>query len=89
MTVVVELAPTAAPTITAPASATGGNYIVGWTAVAGATSYRLEEQKDAGAWGKCRILQSAADLSVRSQAELTGIVHVAATRVAVVSIPKL
>ncbi|MBA0264915.1 RHS repeat protein [Stenotrophomonas maltophilia] len=60
VTVVVELAPTAAPTITAPASATGGNYIVGWTAVAGATSYRLEEQKDAGAWGE---VQNSAERS--------------------------
>lgn len=51
-TIVVQLPPSAAPVLTAPATASGGNYVVGWTAVAGATAYRLEERLGTGAWGQ-------------------------------------
>lgn len=45
--------PTGAPTITepsAPANYFGSSYTVGWTAVASATSYTLEERVGTGAW---------------------------------------
>jgi len=42
--------PTAAPTITAPASSTTGSYGVSWTAVAAATSYELQERHGSGGW---------------------------------------
>ena len=48
--VVVELPPAAAPVLTVPAIGSGGNYVVGWSSVAGATGYRLEEQQNTGAW---------------------------------------
>ncbi|MDI9273147.1 RHS repeat protein [Stenotrophomonas sp. PFBMAA-4] len=49
-TVVVELPPAQAPVLTAPSTASGGNYVVSWSAVAGATTYRLDEQRGDGEW---------------------------------------
>lgn len=46
----VTLPPEAAPVISLPATALGGNYTVSWTAVAGATGYTLEERVGEGAW---------------------------------------
>lgn len=44
--------PTAAPTVTAPASSTSGSYTISWTAVSAATAYRLEERKQGGSWSE-------------------------------------
>lgn len=44
--------PTAAPTVTTPAATLPGTYTVTWTAVVSATSYRLEEQVNSGAWAE-------------------------------------
>jgi hypothetical protein len=46
----VDQAPSTAPFITAPDNSPSGTYLVSWTQVAGAASYRLEEQIDAGGW---------------------------------------
>lgn len=48
--VLVTIAPTAAPALTAPASSSTGSYTVSWTSVVDATYYELEQRKDAGAW---------------------------------------
>lgn len=42
--------PTAAPAMTTPATTLPGSYTVSWTAVAGATGYRLEERINSGSW---------------------------------------
>lgn len=43
--------PSGVPTLTAPALATNGSsYIVSWTAVSGATGYKLQESVDGAAW---------------------------------------
>ncbi|WP_368564802.1 hypothetical protein [Pseudoxanthomonas sp. UTMC 1351] len=42
--------PSSAPALTVPASSYTGSYTVSWTAVAGATSYQLEEQVSGGSW---------------------------------------
>lgn len=49
-TVQVTYPPAAAPTVTAPATSATGSYSVTWTAVAGATSYQLDENTNGGAW---------------------------------------
>src|SRR5690606_20458651 len=41
-----------APTLSAPASSDTGSFTVSWGAVSGATSYRLEEQVNGGAWSE-------------------------------------
>jgi len=46
----VELVPAVAPTLSAPATATNGDYAVSWTGVAATTSYVLEESANGGAW---------------------------------------
>ncbi|MGN7726482.1 RHS repeat protein [Luteimonas sp. 22616] len=51
-TVVVTLPPTGAPTVTVPATNTTGSYTASWTAVAAATSYRLEERVGSGVWAE-------------------------------------
>lgn len=56
----VTIAPASAPTLTVPASSNSGNYTVGWGAVAGATSYPLQEQVNGGAWA---IVQSSSATS--------------------------
>jgi hypothetical protein len=38
------VAPSGTSTVSVPASSTTGNYTVSWTTVAGATSYKLEQQ---------------------------------------------
>lgn len=47
----VLLPPVAAPALSVPATNSTGAYNVSWTAVALATSYRLEESTSGGAWG--------------------------------------
>ncbi|SFR94317.1 YD repeat-containing protein [Dyella sp. OK004] len=47
---VVTRAPTAVPTITAPANSTNGAYTISWTTVATATSYTVQESANGGAW---------------------------------------
>lgn len=49
-TVQVIYAPATAPSIAAPGQSTSGSYIVNWTSVAGAASYKLEESANGGAW---------------------------------------
>lgn len=68
-TVVVELPPTAIPVLAAPATASGGNYVVGWTAVAGAITYRLEESQNAGVWTQ---IQDSAERSRSFSAQAVG-----------------
>ena len=46
----VLLPPTAAPVLSVPATNSTGAYNVSWTAVGLATSYRLEESTNGGAW---------------------------------------
>lgn len=48
--VAVKHAPTQQPVITVPASAPNGTYIVSWTQVSGAESYRLEQSLNGGSW---------------------------------------
>lgn len=48
----VTRAPTAKPTVSAPASSTSGNYTVSWTAVSGAAAYQLQERKKGGSWAR-------------------------------------
>lgn len=48
--ITVTYLPAGIPTLSAPASATNGNYTVSWTTVSGATSYTLEERLGAGSW---------------------------------------
>lgn len=46
------LVPSAAPALSAPASAQASSaYIVSWTSTAATTGYELQEQPDGGAWG--------------------------------------
>lgn len=52
------LMPSAAPTLSAPATSSNGSYSVSWSAVSGATSYILQEQVNSGAWAT--IMSSAA-----------------------------
>lgn len=49
-TVLVTLAPTGVPTVTAPSSSYTGSYTVAWTAATASTSYRLEESSNGGSW---------------------------------------
>lgn len=49
-TVTVQLPPTAAPTLTTPATSTTGNYTINWTAVAAATTYQLQESVNGGTY---------------------------------------
>ena len=44
------LMPSAAPTLTAPATSSTGSYAVSWTAVSGALAYNLQEQVNGGSW---------------------------------------
>ncbi|MDR7099169.1 YD repeat-containing protein [Lysobacter niabensis] len=46
----VDLAPAAPPALTVPATGPSGNYTVSWGTASGATSYRLEESANSGAW---------------------------------------
>jgi YD repeat-containing protein len=62
--------PTAAPSLSAPAVNTTGSYTVSWNAVSTATSYRLEESADGGAWTE---LQNAASLSRAFSSKSTAI----------------
>jgi hypothetical protein len=49
-TVQVTYPPSAASTVTTPASSATGSYTVSWTAVGTATSYQLDESVNGGAW---------------------------------------
>lgn len=49
-TTTVELPPGSAPSLSAPGLAAGGNYLVSWTSVVAASTYRLEESFNSGAW---------------------------------------
>lgn len=60
VTVLVELAPTGVPALTAPTYNTGGSYTVQWNAVAMATRYELDEQVNGGPWVQ---VQNAAETS--------------------------
>jgi YD repeat-containing protein len=48
--VVVALAPTSAPSVSAPANSSTGSYAVSWNSVATAISYALQEQVNGGGW---------------------------------------
>lgn len=48
----VLLPPSAAPTVAVPATSGTGSYVVSWTEVSTATSYRLEQRKDGGSWSE-------------------------------------
>ncbi|GGK03217.1 hypothetical protein GCM10011394_10360 [Luteimonas terricola] len=50
-TVAVMLPPTAAPTLTVPATGLNGSFTVGWTTVAAADRYQLQERQGTGSWG--------------------------------------
>ena len=75
---VTQLGPPAAPTLTQPYGYNyGGSYNVVWGAVAGATGYRLEENKNGGAWTEVyaggattvgRTKNVSADFSYRAKA---------------------
>ncbi|WP_454831481.1 hypothetical protein [Pseudoxanthomonas wuyuanensis] len=74
-TVLVTLPPTAAPTVTAPASNVTGSYTVSWTGVAVATTYQLQERTNGGAWttihnaaGSSKALSGKANASYGYQA---------------------
>ncbi|WP_408951510.1 hypothetical protein [Lysobacter sp. Hz 25] len=49
-TVVMQRPPSAAPVLSAPATALNGQYGIGWSAAGGATEYTLEESFNSGAW---------------------------------------
>lgn len=49
-TVVVLLPPTAAPALSVPATGLNGSFTVGWTTVAAANRYQLQERLGTGAW---------------------------------------
>ncbi|MCH6484868.1 RHS repeat protein [Pseudoxanthomonas sp. LH2527] len=49
-TTTVVLPPGSAPSLSSPTSAPGGSYMVSWTAVAAASTYRLEESFNSGGW---------------------------------------
>jgi YD repeat-containing protein len=70
VTVVVNLQPVPQPPggLSAPATSTG-SYTVSWNASSGATSYRLEEQVNAGAWS---VIQTHPALSATFNARPAG-----------------
>jgi YD repeat-containing protein len=45
-------APASAPVVTSPSANNNGAYGVSWTSISGATSYRLEEALNGGAWSE-------------------------------------
>ncbi|MGR4876192.1 RHS repeat protein [Pseudoxanthomonas sp. LARHCG66] len=48
--VLVTLPPTGVPTLTLPSSSETGGYVINWTTVSAATSYRLQERPAGGGW---------------------------------------
>ena len=62
------LMPSAAPTLSAPATSSNGSYSVNWGAVSGATSYILQEQVS-GAWA---TIQSSAAISWAASGKSNG-----------------
>jgi len=44
------LMPSAAPTLSAPATSSNGSYSMSWSAISGATSYTLQKQLNGGGW---------------------------------------
>lgn len=65
----VTLPPTAAPTLTAPATNLTGAYTVSWTSVAAATRYELQERLASGAWS---TIQNTAGTSRALSGKTTG-----------------
>ena len=61
--VLVNLAPTSAPSLSAPANSSTGSYAVSWSSVSTATSYVLQEQIDGGGWAT-RQSSAATSLSL-------------------------
>ncbi|WP_314101486.1 RHS repeat protein [uncultured Stenotrophomonas sp.] len=47
---VVQLPPAQAPSISAPAQAANGNFVVSWSAVVGASTHELQESVGGGGW---------------------------------------
>lgn len=54
--IVVQSAPSAGPVVSAPGLSIDGQYTVSWTAIASASTYRLEENANGGGWAE---IQSA------------------------------
>lgn len=69
VTVVVDLRPQSAPTLTAPTYNPSSSYTVSWTSVTTATSYEVQESGSSGVWG---ALYSGANLSVGVSGHTTG-----------------
>lgn len=63
------LIPSAAPTLSAPATSSNGSYSVSWGTVSGATSYILQEQVNGGAWA---TIQSSAAISWAASGKSNG-----------------
>lgn len=53
--------PAAAPSLSVPGSSSTGSYTVNWSAVAGAISYTLQEQVNAGTWGTVQNSSAISD----------------------------
>ncbi|WP_454831485.1 RHS repeat protein [Pseudoxanthomonas wuyuanensis] len=74
-TVLVTLTPTAAPSISSPASVVVNNFTVTWGSVSAATTYQLQERTNGGAWttihnaaGSSKALSGKANASYGYQA---------------------
>lgn len=61
--------PAAAPSPSVPGQSANGAYTVSWTAVAGATSYQMDESPNGGAW---TLLYNAAGTSMALSGKATG-----------------
>jgi hypothetical protein len=61
--------PSAAPTLSAPATSSNGSYSVSWGGVSGATSYTVQAQVDGGAWS---TVQSSSSTSFTLSSQGTG-----------------
>ncbi|WP_258394043.1 hypothetical protein [Stenotrophomonas maltophilia] len=65
----VQSVPTGAPGVTAPERSGDGSYVVTWTAVTGAVSYRLEERVNSDGWAS---VQNSAALSLAFASKTDG-----------------
>ncbi len=64
------LPPTDIPVVTAPPTNSTGSYSVSWTSSARATLYKLEEQKDGGAWAVvCQVPGLLCAIELRSNGD--------------------
>lgn len=68
-TTVVNLPPSNAPVLNAPALSTNGSYTVNWGAIAGATTYTLEQSANGGAYG---VVQNTAALAWNASSQPAG-----------------